>query len=374
MGANQCGQLGLGDTIDRGVPTPLVAFAEDFIADVAAACNGSLVLTNAGKVFTFGNSEVDAGCRLPRHVYTLPKADPIVALAKDANFDYAISDTGNLFRWSSSDTNWDGDGKADAEPFHAIKGIVRIYAGQKHLAVICTNDMGCTQAMISRDRSASFSNDVSKASLEKLPEETPQPPMVAVPEYLDDLNKDQVSEAVSREGDGALYTYGKGVFGRLGHGLEYTKCEESIRLPKRLEDFSKTSVVDIQCGKDATAAITDTGRLYTWGRTSGGKLGIGKPPDLQIVRPMQVTQFVGQIIVKVSCGRNHMCAMTDEHRFFTWGSNTFGQLGIPNIAGSVYLPTEIKDMAEKRIRHFSCGGWHTIVCSWNGWVYTCGKG
>jgi len=374
MGANNCGQLGLGDTLDRGVPTPLVAFAEEHISDVAAAGNGSLVLTNAGKVFTFGNSELDPNCRLPRLVYTLPKADPIVALAKDSAFDYAISDTGNLFRWYASDTNWDGNGKAALESFHAIKGVVRIYAGQNHVAVICTSDMGCTQAMITRDKVMTFSNDVSKASLEKLPEETPQPPMIGVAEYLDDLQGEQHAETISREGDGTLYTFGKGVFGRLGHGLEYTLSEASIRNPKKVDVLGKMSVINIECGKDSTAAITDTGKLYTWGKYSTGKLGLGSGFNHVVVKPEAVSQFKNQVIVMVAVGRNHMAAMTDEHRFFTWGSNTFGQLGVPYITGSINQPAEISSMRELRIRHFAAGGWHTIICTWNGWVYTCGKG
>ena len=374
MGANHCGQLGLGDTLDRGVPTPLVAFAEEHISDIAACGNGSLVLTNDGKVLTFGNSELDPGCRLPRLVYTLPKADPIVALAKDSIFDYAISDTGSLFRWHSTD-NWDDDGKAQLESFHAIKGVVRIYAGQNHVAVICTSDMGCTQAMISRDKLTSFSNDVSKASLEKMPEEIPQTPLTATPEYQDDLHGSSFVETVSREGDGALYTFGKGVHGRLGHGLEYTLSEASIRLPKKVEVLGKMSVINVACGKDTTAAITDTGKLYTWGRNITGKLGLGEHgfPN-PVAKPECVGSFFGKIVVNVALGRNHMCAMTDEHRFYSWGNNTFGQLGLPWVTGNQYEPQEITNLREQRIRHFACGGWHTILCAWNGWVYTCGKG
>jgi len=374
MGANQCGQLGLGDSIDRGVPTPLVFFSDEHIADVAAAANGTLALTNAGKVYTFGNSETDTGCRLPRHVYTLPKSDPIVAITKDCAFEYAISDTGNFFRWASSDTNWDGDGKKEAESFHAIKGVVRVYAGSNHMAVICTTDMGCTQAMISRDKSSSFSNDVSKASLEKLPEEVQQAPMVSVPEFQDELQADQIAQVVSREGDGSLYTYGKGVFGRLGHGLEYTKCEESVRNPKKVEVLAKISTISVQCGKDTTASITDTGQLYTWGKGVSGKLGLGPGHASPVVTPVPVSFFDGRVVVRVSVGRNHMAAMTDDHRFYTWGSNTFGQLGLPYITGYINQPAEINSMRETRIRDFGCGGWHTIVCSWTGMVYTCGKG
>ena len=43
-------------------------------------------------------------------------------------------------------------------------------------------------------------------------------------------------ESPSREGDGLLFTYGKGIFGRLGHGIKdsYTLSEKSKLLPSRV--------------------------------------------------------------------------------------------------------------------------------------------
>jgi hypothetical protein len=166
-----------------------------------AACDGSLVLTNTGKVYTFGNSANDPRCREPRVVYTLPSSDPIVTMAKDNRYDYAVSDSGNFYRWTASETDWDSNNKKELDPFHAIKGVVRVYAGLNHVGVICTLDMGLMQVMISRDAGSSLSNDSSQPSVETIPDDAP----------------------------GLLHTYGKGVGGRLDHGEGYTKSEESIR-------------------------------------------------------------------------------------------------------------------------------------------------
>ncbi len=130
------------------------------------SANGSLVLTNTGKVYTFGNSANDPRCREPRVVYTLPSSDPIVTMVKDNHYDYSVSDSGNFYRWAASET-----------------------------------DMVLMQVMISRDAGSSLSNDSSQPSVETIPDDAP----------------------------GLLHTYGKGVGGRLGHGEGYTKSEESIR-------------------------------------------------------------------------------------------------------------------------------------------------
>ena len=61
--------------------------------------------------------------------------------------------------------------------------------------------------------------------------------------------------ALSKEGDGYLYTYGKGVNGRLGHGLQITRSEESKLTPTKVVTLGQFSVVEIYCGKDANGAF-----------------------------------------------------------------------------------------------------------------------
>jgi hypothetical protein len=56
-----------------------------------------------------------------------------------------------------------------------------------------------------------------------------------------------MQESPSREGDGLLYTYGKGIFGRLGHGIKesYTLSEKSKMLPSRVIKASYNYVCNI---------------------------------------------------------------------------------------------------------------------------------
>ncbi len=137
--------------------------------------------------------------------------------------------------------------------------------------------------------------------------------------------------------------------------------------------LTRMSVIHATAGKDSTACVTDTGKLYTWVLNESGKLGHGSKNFGTTVRPTRVSGlFTGRIIVKTAIGQSHMSVMTDENKFYSWGSNTFGQLGLPT-THNVLSPTEVVPMCETRIRDFGCGDWHTIVCSWTVWVYTCRK-
>ena len=52
-----------------------------------------------------------------------------------------------------------------------------------------------------------------------------------------------------------------------------------------------------------------------------------------------------QRITQVSCGWNHTMALTRDGSVYVWGSNAFGQLGVPEIAkqseSPVKTPTEV---------------------------------
>ena len=60
---------------------------------------------------------------------------------------------------------------------------------------------------------------------------------------------------------GAVFTWGKGSFGRLGHG-----DSRAVSEPKQIEGaFAAEKIVQIACGFAYTAAISEDGDLYTWG-------------------------------------------------------------------------------------------------------------
>ena len=67
--------------------------------------------------------------------------------------------------------------------------------------------------------------------------------------------------AVCTSGD--LYTWGGGIYGKLGHGNE-----SGHSTPKRVEGLVGLGVCQIACGSRHTAVVTSTGALYTWGDVS----------------------------------------------------------------------------------------------------------
>jgi len=61
----------------------------------------------------------------------------------------------------------------------------------------------------------------------------------------------------------AVYSWGNGLHGQLGLGTEAL----SLSVPTEITELSQADVVYISAAGDVSAAITEKGELYTWGKT-----------------------------------------------------------------------------------------------------------
>ena len=88
---------------------------------------------------------------------------------------------------------------------------------------------------------------------------------------------------------------------------------------------------------------TEEGDVYVCGWNKNGQLGLASK---QVDSPniCQVPSLPRKI-TKVSCGWNHTMALTKDGSVYVWGSNAFGQLGVPEIRkqneSPVQMPSEV---------------------------------
>ena len=90
--------------------------------------------------------------------------------------------------------------------------------------------------------------------------------------------------------------------------------------------LSSNDVTAVSCGSEHIAALTSTGAVWTWGRNDHGQLGHGSiTPYPGIVTPERVD--LGNGVVQVACGSHHCIVLGAEGEIFTWGLGDDGQLG-----------------------------------------------
>jgi len=211
--------------------------------------------------------------------------------------------------------------------------------------------------------------------------------------------------------DGAVYTWGMGSGGRLGH-----QSTESLSTPKKLPELKGSccaaggyhtlvgttdgavfgfgynrkgqvgvlsidgtvmkptqisklkNVVDVYCGTTSSGALTKEGALYVWG--SGRGLSHGNQP---VAEPMAL-RFKGAV-KKVAFGATHFLALTDSG-LFSWGSNTFGELGRETKGTNAVIPTAVESSGidASKIKALSCGRNYSAVLTADGKLQMSGRG
>lgn len=95
--------------------------------------------------------------------------------------------------------------------------------------------------------------------------------------------------------------------------------------PKPVEALSKEHVVSAAGGYHHSLAVTASGALYTFGQGAEGRLGHGDEKNQLL--PQRVEALAGEHVVSASGGNFHSLAVSVSGEVFTFGFGEDGQLG-----------------------------------------------
>ncbi|KAM6368409.1 inhibitor of Bruton tyrosine kinase isoform 4-T4 [Alca torda] len=145
---------------------------------------------------------------------------------------------------------------------------------------------------------------------------------------------------------GQVYTCGHGQGGRLGHGDEQT-----CLVPRLVEGLAGHQCSQIAAAKDHTVVLTEDGYVYTFGLNTFHQLGILPPPaNCTVPRQVQAKNLKGRMVIGVAAGRFHTVLWTKE-AVYTMGLNG-GQLGYlldPNGEKCITAPRQVSALHHKDI-------------------------
>ena len=169
--------------------------------------------------------------------------------------------------------------------------------------------------------------------------------------------------------DGAVFTFGSNDNGLTGHGTSEGNQTTPMIVRGCLEG---KRVVYIATNKDHSACIDEDGELYTWGKGQCGRLGHGDKSDVS--SPRLVEGLTGKKCSAVACGEYHTLVLVENGRVYSFGLNSWGQLGHGDTQNRL-APALIEASFEgKIIKQVACGWSHNMALCSGGYLYTWGYG
>ena len=162
------------------------------------------------------------------------------------------------------------------------------------------------------------------------------------PQYLAKSISSGSFYGVLLDTNGNVYTWGINDVGQLGRGNTTTGNTSPLSITSNFTLTTNEKIVYTSSGSDHNLALTNQGRVFSWGSNANGRLGLG---DTTLRSSPTLITFtgllVGEKIVSVSAGYNHSIALTNYGKLYGWGSNSNAQLGASNIGSSILNPTII---------------------------------
>ena len=173
--------------------------------------------------------------------------------------------------------------------------------------------------------------------------------------------------------DGNVCGWGCSVNGRLGLG-ELCNDDTHFVSPVYIEIDDFVTQVAAGSQKAVTLALTLSGVVYCWGDGTNEKLGnIRKPTDLIQRTPIRMISLTTPI-TKIVSGAGFCAALTHSGDIITWGKKEAGRLGHGfDRHSDPGLPTVIQ-VADESVKFFdvACGALHCIAIDTYGSVWTWG--
>ena len=157
--------------------------------------------------------------------------------------------------------------------------------------------------------------------------------------------------------DDNVWSWGDGDYGKLGRG-----GSDGCKVPMKVESLAGLGAMKVECGSQFSVCLTRSGSVFTWGKGDYHRLGHGS--DDHVRRPRKVAALQGRRIISIATGSLHCVACTDSGEVFTWGDNDEGQLG-DGSTNAIQRPRLVASLQNRKINRVACGSAHTLAWSTN---------
>jgi len=395
------GQLGEGTLTNRNTPMDITfrlnLSIDEKVTGISLGSRHSSVKTSTGRLFTWGfnlNGQLGNGTTRNRFIpenltseFGLIEQEKVDQMSLGEAHSAGLTSTGRLFTWG-----FNGDGRLGqglvfpnirnsvvpvdiTEKFNLAlnENIIQVSLGTFHSAALTSTGRVFTWG---DNGSGQLGNQASTSTESTLPIDITARFNLAQGDRITFISLGEWnSSAISLNGQ--VFTWGNNNSGQLGN-QSTNLSDVPFNITSRFSFSEGEKLISISIGNNHMIALTSTGRVFTWGLNSNGQLG-NQSTNLSNV-PFNITSsFVlanGETITKISAGENHSAAISSTGKVFTWGLNSFGQLG-DNTVTQKTIPTNITSQfnlaSDEQVTSVVLGHNHSSAITSSGRVFTWGQ-
>lgn len=137
--------------------------------------------------------------------------------------------------------------------------------------------------------------------------------------------------SMAMDANGVVYAWGENDYGQAMAG------KDAVNPTPTPIDLGGITVAQIATGGDTAYVLDDEGHVWAWGRNDFYQCGDNAPGE-RVNAPIRVLIPDEEHVVRIIAYSSHTMALTDEGKLWLWGSTGTGQMGLGSRT-SKSLPT-----------------------------------
>ena len=180
---------------------------------------------------------------------------------------------------------------------------------------------------------------------------------------------------LARRSDATLWGWGSNFYGQLGDGTTTNRVLPML-IPVPVGVAAGTTWGAVATGF-STLALRSDGTLWSWGNNAQGQLGSGATTARSLAGPVAAPAGApaASTWTAVAVGYSHALALRSDGSLWTWGDNTYGQLGDNSRTGRLLptlVPTPAAAAAGTTWTAIAAGEYHSLGLRSDGTLWAWG--
>jgi alpha-tubulin suppressor-like RCC1 family protein len=353
-GSNQEGQFGAGQAVGRATPASIsritVGLTSKTVKLLASGVSHSLAVTDDNQIYTWGLNDygqLGVGDTINRRLPTavsdlngLLTGKTIAEVSLGANHTLVRTTDNVLIAWGRNDSGQLGIGDTVQQP-HPVAVIMtgamagrtvsKIAAGGQHNLVCTTDGNVYAWGLGSSGQTNPFYNIVTSS------------PILA-PNIGVSAGRLVQSVAAGANHSVALLQGGTSLFAwgvATANGSTTTTWNPTAVVMTGTLSGKTVTALASSPGSNHTLVLTSDGMVAGWGQNSNAELGNDSTTTATVPVAATASGFDGKLPVAIYAGQNHSYAVAADGSVFGWGLNTSGQLG-NNSLTTLTKPTPVR--------------------------------